>query len=54
MPFKKHVFLFLVFFITCSTSIRDQIGHEVAEARLAINKTVPTLQPLLAQIKVKP
>jgi hypothetical protein len=50
MSFKKHISLFLVFFITCSTSIRDQHSQQVASARLPLNKSAQAY--LLAQVKV--
>jgi hypothetical protein len=51
MPFKKPIFLCTIFFISCSTSLRDQIGREAAIASLPVMKPVPA-QPLLAQAKV--
>jgi hypothetical protein len=50
MSFKKHISLFLVFFVSCSTSIRDYQGQQTV-LRQATVKPVP-VQPLLAQIKV--
>jgi hypothetical protein len=51
MPFKRHIFLFLVFFISCSTSIRDQIGQKEAVACLSVEKCAPA-PALLAHTKV--
>jgi hypothetical protein len=51
MPFKRPIFLFLVFFISCSTSIRDQIGSKEAVDCLSVEKAAPT-PALLAQTKV--
>jgi hypothetical protein len=50
MPFKKHISLFLVFFISFTTSIRDQHGHQVAQTRLSVSKPAAA-PPLLAQVK---
>jgi hypothetical protein len=51
MTCKKPLFLFLVFFISCSTSIRDQISQQTAVARLSVEKAVPA-PAMLAQTKV--
>lgn len=49
MSFKKHISLFVVFFISCSTSICDQDGQQTAY-RQSVGKT-GQFRPLLAQLK---
>jgi hypothetical protein len=50
MPYKRHIFFCLVLFISCSTSIRDQVGQEAAVALLPVKKSV-TSQVLLANVQ---
>jgi hypothetical protein len=53
MPAKRHIYLFLVFFISCSTSIRDQIGQKLTNDPVTLDISVP-IQPLLAETKAQP
>jgi hypothetical protein len=50
MSFKKHIAMFLVLFISCSTSIRDQDGQQAVLQHSAVKSAHSRL--LLAQVKV--
>lgn len=50
MSLKKHISLFLVFYISCATSIRDQDGQQAALRHSAVKYAHSRM--LVAQAKV--
>lgn len=48
MPFKRHITLFVIFFVSCTTSMQEQQDHQRAAYGQVLQKTT---QPLLAHIK---
>lgn len=48
MPFKRHITLFVILFVSCTTSIHEQQDHQQLAYRKALHKTS---QPLLAQLR---